>query len=133
MANYKAEIITKWQNVGGNYAPIVPTVIAWQDATGQPVENIKNTLPAYTIQATVTDAQLTAIQNDSAYTVLWSQEIPEDETEPQPIADYTEQELASLKTELERGDLVPHLTSAEISGILALVARVRSKAQVFIP
>ena len=34
---------------------------------------------------------------------------------------------------LEQGDLVPHLTEEQVSGLLALMADVRAKAQAFIP
>ena len=34
---------------------------------------------------------------------------------------------------LKQGDLVPHLTEEQVSGLLALMAIVREKAQAFIP
>ena len=62
------------------------------------------------------------------------------------LTDYIDEETPSTATyevqvrdadggmfELKQGDLVPHLTEAQISGLLALMAIVREKAQAFIP
>jgi len=62
------------------------------------------------------------------------------------LTDYIDEETPSTATyevqvkdadggmfALEQGDLVPHLSSAQVTGLLALMAEIRTKAQAFIP
>ena len=47
------------------------TVEGWQDVTGQPVADIATGQLPYSVEATLTDAQLAAIKADASYAVLW--------------------------------------------------------------
>jgi hypothetical protein len=64
--------------------------VRWQDRVGQPVEHIKIDQQPYTVEVWCSDAQLSDIESDGRFVVLWSVEVPEgDSPEPEPVIDAT--------------------------------------------
>lgn len=80
---YLAEILTSWTGDGKNTNPNRPQLaddyklIAWEDCTGQRVENIQPVPNCYSVRATLDETVLAAIEADSKYHVLWSEEVVE--------------------------------------------------------
>ena len=81
MPNFRAQVLTPWvvqDNTNQPQLPLDHPVLAWQDVTGQPAENIVPDPNTYTIEVTCDQATLDAISADAAYFVLTSEEIVPD-------------------------------------------------------
>ena len=77
-----ATVVGPWTGTGtlaDPYRPMLaidyPGIALWSDITGQPSANLIPSPASYTVQITVDDATLAAIQGDSAYVVLSAEPI----------------------------------------------------------
>lgn len=78
---YSAEVLDLWVATGGVVAPSVHgRVLAWHDATGQ--QAVIPPVNALVVQVTCTADELAALASDPALTILWSEEVLDDEAYP---------------------------------------------------
>jgi len=80
-----ATIVTMWMGDGDGingttpYYPMLtddyPGIASYSDITGQPSSHLIPIPDSYTVEVTVDDATLAAIQGDAAYTVLTAEAI----------------------------------------------------------
>ena len=81
---WQAEILTAWIGTGAENDANRPRLAdeyklsRWQDVTGQSVANITPDPNQYVILAECEADVLAAIEADSGYYVLWSEEVVED-------------------------------------------------------
>lgn len=80
---YMARVVTPWVAATpsrGNHPKIDDdySLYSWSDVTGQDTSVISPDPNAYTVEIICEDTVLTALNSDSDYVILWSEEIIEE-------------------------------------------------------
>ena len=76
----KGEVLTAWTGDGlsleSSNRPVIADdyTVAWTDTTGQPSENLTPNPNMYIVQIECDEATLEAIEADSKYEILWSED-----------------------------------------------------------
>lgn len=95
----RCEVVTPWRRVNGvnEMAVALDYPGEWSDATWQPDETVLNGHDVFVARGVVSEAQLTALQADSQYVVLWFADASEDAPEPD---DLTPEQADALKAKI---------------------------------